>query len=44
MIQPGDVDLIAVTDDPAEVIRIVRKAGRRRAAVTAEPSAVPMGE
>jgi uncharacterized protein (TIGR00730 family) len=44
MIQPGDVDLIAVTDDPAEVIRIVRKAGRRRAALTAEPSAVPMGE
>ncbi len=31
MISPGDVDLIQVTDDPKEVIEIVRKAGRRRA-------------
>jgi uncharacterized protein (TIGR00730 family) len=30
MIAPGDIDLIAVTDDPKEVIRIVRAAGRRR--------------
>jgi uncharacterized protein (TIGR00730 family) len=31
MIAPSDLDLIQVTDDPEEVIRIVRKAGRRRA-------------
>jgi hypothetical protein len=31
MVSPGDVDLIQVTDDPKEVIEIVRKAGRRRA-------------
>jgi uncharacterized protein (TIGR00730 family) len=30
MIASGDLDLIAVTDDPKEVIRIVRAAGRRR--------------
>jgi hypothetical protein len=30
MVSPGDVDLIQVTDDPKEVIEIVRKAGRRR--------------
>jgi hypothetical protein len=32
MVSPGDVDLIQVTDDPKEVIEIVRRAGRRRAA------------
>ena len=31
MISPEDLDLIQVTDDPKEVIEIVRKAGRRRA-------------
>ena len=31
MVSPGDLDLMQVTDDPAEVIEIVRKAGRRRA-------------
>jgi uncharacterized protein (TIGR00730 family) len=31
MISPGDLDLIQVTDDPKEVIEIVRRAGRRRA-------------
>ena len=31
MISPGDLDLIQVTDDPQEVVEIVRKAGRRRA-------------
>jgi len=31
MISPDDLDLIQVTDDPKEVIDIVRKAGRRRA-------------
>jgi uncharacterized protein (TIGR00730 family) len=31
MISPGDLDLVQVTDDPAEVIEIVRRAGRRRA-------------
>jgi uncharacterized protein (TIGR00730 family) len=30
MISPEDIDLIQVTDDPAEVIEIVRRAGRRR--------------
>ena len=32
MVSPEDLDLIQVTDDPKEVIEIVRKAGRRRAA------------
>jgi uncharacterized protein (TIGR00730 family) len=32
MIEPADLDLIAVTDDPREVIEIVRRAGRRREA------------
>jgi hypothetical protein len=32
MVSPGDLELIQVTDDPEEVIDIVRKAGRRRAA------------
>ena len=31
MIAPEDLDLIQVTDDPHEVVRIVREAGRRRA-------------
>ena len=31
MISPEDLDLMQVTDDPKEVIEIVRKAGRRRA-------------
>src|SRR5262245_44518560 len=31
MISPEDLDLIQVTDDPKEVVEIVRKAGRRRA-------------
>jgi uncharacterized protein (TIGR00730 family) len=31
MIAPEDIDLIQVTDDPKEVIHIVREAGRRRA-------------
>jgi len=30
MIAPQDVDLLQVTDDPARVVEIVRKAGRRR--------------
>jgi len=30
MIAPGDIDLIAVTDDPAEVVEIVKRASRRR--------------
>jgi uncharacterized protein (TIGR00730 family) len=32
MISPGDLDLMQVTDDPAEVIRIVKEGSRRRAA------------
>jgi uncharacterized protein (TIGR00730 family) len=31
MIAPADLDLMAVTDDPQEVVRIVLEAGRRRA-------------
>ena len=31
MISPGDLDLIQVTDDPKQVVEIVRKAGKRRA-------------
>ena len=31
MISPGDLDLIQVTDDPKEVVSIIRNAGRRRA-------------
>jgi uncharacterized protein (TIGR00730 family) len=38
MIAPSDVDLIQVTDDPKEVIEIVRKAGRRKAEQPAGPS------
>jgi hypothetical protein len=29
MVSPGDLDLIQVTDDPKEVIEIVRRAGQR---------------
>jgi len=43
MIAPGDLDLITVTDDPEEVVRIVRLAGRRRAAMAAERQADPGG-
>jgi hypothetical protein len=32
MISLGDLDLMQVTDDPAEVVRIVKEASRRRAA------------
>jgi uncharacterized protein (TIGR00730 family) len=31
MVTPEDLDLIQVTDDPREVVELVRKAGRRRA-------------
>ena len=31
MISPEDLDLVQVTDDPKEVVEIMRKAGRRRA-------------
>ena len=30
MIAPEDIDLIRITDDPQEVIRIVREGSRRR--------------
>jgi uncharacterized protein (TIGR00730 family) len=30
MIDPVDLDLVQVTDDPAEVVEIIRRAGRRR--------------
>ena len=36
MIAPGDLDLIAVTDDPGEVVRIVREGSRRRAQLAAQ--------
>ena len=35
MIEPGDLDLIQVTDDPDEVVRIVKQASGLRAASTA---------
>jgi predicted Rossmann-fold nucleotide-binding protein len=38
MIAPSDIDLIQVTDDPKEVIEIVRKAGRRKAEQPADAS------
>jgi uncharacterized protein (TIGR00730 family) len=38
MISPEDLDLIQVTDDPKEVVEIVRKAGRRRAEQINAPS------
>ncbi|MBI3751395.1 MAG: TIGR00730 family Rossman fold protein [Chloroflexi bacterium] len=31
MISPGDIDLISVTDDPEDVVRIVKEGSRRRA-------------
>jgi uncharacterized protein (TIGR00730 family) len=37
MISPDDIDLIQVTDDPTEVVDIMRKAGRRRAERLAGP-------
>jgi uncharacterized protein (TIGR00730 family) len=39
MILPGDLDLMTVTDDPEEVLRIVRIASRRRAEMAAASSA-----
>ena len=36
MIAPGDLDLISVTDDPGEVVRIVREGSRRRAQLAAQ--------
>jgi uncharacterized protein (TIGR00730 family) len=36
MISEGDLDLIQVTDDPKQVVDIVRKAGRRRDAAQVE--------
>jgi len=38
MVAPEDLELMTVTDDPEEVIRIVRLAGRRRAKMEAEES------
>jgi uncharacterized protein (TIGR00730 family) len=38
MIAPEDIDLIQVTDDPKEVIEIVRKAGRDRTQPAADTS------
>jgi uncharacterized protein (TIGR00730 family) len=38
MIAPGDIDLIRIADDPAEVVRIVREGARRRAGVAAPGS------
>ncbi|MBI2780991.1 MAG: TIGR00730 family Rossman fold protein [Chloroflexi bacterium] len=38
MISPGDIDLIQVTDDPREVIDIIRAAGRRRIEPAPDPS------
>ncbi|HEX5240621.1 MAG TPA: TIGR00730 family Rossman fold protein [Candidatus Limnocylindrales bacterium] len=43
MISPGDLDLMTVTDDPEEVVRIVRLAGRRRARMAAEEQAASTG-
>jgi uncharacterized protein (TIGR00730 family) len=37
MISADDVDLVQVTDDPKEVVEIVRRAGRRRADAAAAP-------
>ena len=37
MISPGDLDLMSVTDDPAEVVRIVKEGSRRRAAEGTRP-------
>ena len=38
MISPGDIDLIQVTDDPKEVIEIIRAAGRRKMEPAPDPS------
>jgi uncharacterized protein (TIGR00730 family) len=38
MISPEDLDLIQLTDDPKQVVEIVRKAGRRRVEQTTGPS------
>jgi uncharacterized protein (TIGR00730 family) len=38
MIAPADLDLIQITDDPKEVVEIVRKASRRRAEQVTGPS------
>jgi uncharacterized protein (TIGR00730 family) len=38
MISPGDVDLISVTDDPAEVVRIIKATSRRRSSGEARPA------
>jgi uncharacterized protein (TIGR00730 family) len=38
MVSPEDLDLIQVTDDPKEVIEIVRRAGRRSDRSTARPA------
>ena len=38
MISPGDVDLIQVTDDPKEVIEIIRAAARRKIEPALDPS------
>jgi len=43
MIEAADLDLVQVTDDPAEVVAIIRKAGRRRAAKRAESADVKDG-
>jgi hypothetical protein len=40
MIAPEDVDLIQITDDPKEVIKIVREGARRRAESTDDEPAV----
>jgi len=38
MISPGDIDLIQVTDDPKEVIEIIRAAARRKIEPALDPS------
>jgi uncharacterized protein (TIGR00730 family) len=38
MISPGDIDLIQVTDDPQEVVDIIRTAGRHRVAPAPDTS------
>ena len=43
MIEAADLHLVQVTDDPAEVVAIIRKAGRRRAAKRAESADVKDG-
>jgi uncharacterized protein (TIGR00730 family) len=36
MIAPQDIDLLQVTDDPAEVVEIVKRSARRREAISAD--------